>query len=269
LGDPKRQLDPAADLAKAVREVRDEKAKWRIRLHAGGDIPRDMEFFGEPTHIGTIRSKCSSLRTSMQPGPKSIRYGAALGVLFLMAGLGIYGGWVQGLGLVPLVFTFPIGAVLAAMMLHVTRFHHVSTYIGDDGAARYYLEGNRGNIDNHDTFMFAIPAIMTSRVKIRKIRFRGLLLNLTVVLMRTVLEVPLPTKIARYSFKWKRNQATVFSVEGRYIFENKIDVNRNSTNSYFFAKAMEAARKRFQSNQKIRSPSDEDSLFAPPMDSIQ
>jgi hypothetical protein len=121
-----------------------------LPAHDGDPIPESRVFFEPPPEwVGPIRSAYSTLRAWERPRPMGVRLAWAAAVaVAVVAAISTWVGRVQ----VPVVV---MGLAAGGVVLYRTRFHHVCSYVGRDGAARFKLASRPDAPAAVETFAFA------------------------------------------------------------------------------------------------------------------
>ena len=128
-----------------------------VQTHAGTPLSLEDDFFAAPpAEIGAISTAQTTLTRAMRPWHWITRLLLVAGVAFAVTAAllivfrhGI-GKDVEGEALVVLIGV----AVGAIVVLPLTRFAHVATFVGSAGVARYRLKGSRANLPQAEVFLF-------------------------------------------------------------------------------------------------------------------
>jgi hypothetical protein len=190
--------------------------------HAGGRLSPQVDFFAPPPEeIGPVTSAQSTLQRGKEPW--------SAGARLVLAGLAGMAGLLLGAVLVfvlrvrsdfwQVVWPFGGGALSLAVALHLTRFRHTCTYVGQEGVARFVCSGRRDRLSTREVFRFRDATELRTSHTLRYVN--GVYQNTT------------------YSFRWT-------DVGGRLRHEIR-GTHRSekgtppATDSYHFARAAEFA----------------------------
>src|SRR5689334_14260078 len=121
-----------------------------VAQHSGAPIPPNAEFFGlPPNEIGAVRSAQTTLTVSKRPWSMAARIALGLGITAT-----IVGGFIASLiansprgrpvfangdRTFQVVLPTLIAVVVTGIVLRLTRFRQVCTYVGTHGVARHSL----------------------------------------------------------------------------------------------------------------------------------